>query len=469
MAEQWYYRMFGQDFGPVSFEELKQLAELGSISASDEVRSASSSAWEAAGSIADLALEKDHDLAGPRSVAVAEAPAPSGPVGADDWYYMFHGQELGPIGFDEVLAFAEQGQLEANDEVRLGVKGKWRRVGSIGRLVAVLPYHEPAVTEPKQPEKLDSATVVSSAPKMEAASIPLNTLTSAQPTAASVSENALLEAQIAYKAIDTAAKSLIAWAVAPNVDPAWWGWIAGAEYGPVGFVQVFEWAQAGRLQRTDFLKNGIYGQYVPATNIPGLFNAIDMLRPAKMALEAAQAAATANASKGSPAQTLESPKPTQPAPKPTEAAKPVEPVKLASPPAAIKSEPAPAPAITKSGAAIPSVDKGNSSAAAAEEKRPTEPRVLPDETRSADSRPMETRPAMAPRPVASVASNMGSSSFAANMASSPRPTPVPLKPAPRPKREWSGPSLGDLTKDPKAIGAVATIAVVLLIYGATGR
>ena len=56
MADQWFYRMFGQDFGPVAFGELKELAELGSIASDDEVRNAGSSDWVTAGSIGELGL-----------------------------------------------------------------------------------------------------------------------------------------------------------------------------------------------------------------------------------------------------------------------------------------------------------------------------------------------------------------------------------------------------------------------------
>src|SRR6185503_17321930 len=91
---------------------------------------------------------------------------------------------------------------------------------------------------------------------------------------------ALSQAQTAYAAADQNARSQIQWAFAPNVDPTWWGWIGGAEYGPLGFLQIYELGSAGRLQATDFVKNGMYGQYVPAANLPGLFNAIGLMKQA---------------------------------------------------------------------------------------------------------------------------------------------------------------------------------------------
>src|SRR6478752_5483260 len=106
MADQWYYRLFGQDFGPVSFSELKQLADLGSISPDDEVRQLSGADWTPASDVADLGLSTGQKKSAP--TAIAELPAPGGASGANDWYYMFHGVEMGPIGFEEIVEFAQQ-------------------------------------------------------------------------------------------------------------------------------------------------------------------------------------------------------------------------------------------------------------------------------------------------------------------------------------------------------------------------
>lgn len=63
---------------------------------------------------------------------------------ADQWIYRSLGQEFGPFSFDTLIELAKKGTITADDEVKLGVDGKWRRAGSIGRLVAVLPFVVPA-------------------------------------------------------------------------------------------------------------------------------------------------------------------------------------------------------------------------------------------------------------------------------------------------------------------------------------
>lgn len=430
MAEQWYYRMFGQDFGPVSFDELKQLAELGSISSDDEVRQSSAATWSSAGSVTALGLST---ASGPKSVltTIADAPIQSAPSGANDWYYKFHGQEMGPIGFDEIVAFAEQGQLEANDEVRLGASGKWRRVGSIGRLVAVLPYHEPAVPEStsiKQKLEAEPAPVV--------APVAVVT-TAAAPTASSpvvqIPDEGLIRAQATYTATEQAARTLVSWALAPNVDPTWWGWIGGVERGPIGFVQIYELAMAGQLQASDYVKNGMYGQYVHAANVPGLFNAVSLIVQAKQALEVAKATAAANAIrvvKSNPA--ITTPVASVPATSSRSAAN-------------LQTSASTPPPVKKSAADIPVAPERVAP------PKPVEP-ILPVDVRASEPPPAP----IIPRPVSS-------GGFAASQTYT-RPS-TPSRPSMAARRD-SGPGAFDALKDPKVFGGIgAVVVLVCLAFG----
>lgn len=140
MSEHWYYRSFGQDFGPVPFDQLKELAASESIGATDEIRRDDATDWVLASSIPELGFV----------VAESGTVIVAAPIASNDWYCLFYGQEMGPIGFDEIAAFAEQGQLSEDDQVKLGAEGKWRRVGSIGRLVAVIPYKAAQQTIPEK-------------------------------------------------------------------------------------------------------------------------------------------------------------------------------------------------------------------------------------------------------------------------------------------------------------------------------
>ncbi|MBS0201643.1 MAG: DUF4339 domain-containing protein [Planctomycetes bacterium] len=445
MAEKWIYRMFGQEFGPVSFEELKKLAELDSISAADEVRCVSSSTWQSASSVSELGLSAEQP-ASRHEIPVAAAVSPAG---TDDWYCMFHGQELGPLAFDEIAAFVEQGQLEASDEVRLGVGGKWRRVGSIGRLMALLPYlageHQipdakpsPAPVPPTELNKLDPTAVeVATASKSNSADVAAATVTAAAEYAAAIgmvtaAEANLAQAQAAQSAADQSANSQIVWAFAPNVDPAWWGWIGGVEYGPTGFVHILDWAKAGRIQSSDFLKNGIYGQYVPASNVPGLFNAVALMAQAADAVATAQASLDAARAAVPPKPVAQAPKPVDPTPRPVE------------PAAQSKPEPASAAVPTS-----PVVTQAAKPVAAATTSAATLPAA-----------PAPTPAAPLPRPAAP--SFNSSNGFSSTASSAPRPVATPSRPAPRSSASSSSFSIGDIFAGPGGKWILAVVAVVLL-------
>lgn len=60
--------------------------------------------------------------------------------GIDKWYVSVQGKTRGPATFDRLLKLAAAGQLKPETLVKLGLDGKWRSAGSIGRIVAVLPF-----------------------------------------------------------------------------------------------------------------------------------------------------------------------------------------------------------------------------------------------------------------------------------------------------------------------------------------
>jgi len=437
MANQWYYRMFGQDFGPVGIDELKQLAELGSISSGDEVRPANSSNWVAADSVSELGLSGANS-ASPKQLVAEPAPTFSTPAGADDWYCMIHGQELGPLTFDEVLEFAERGQFDANDDVKLGESGKWRKVGSIGRLVAVLPFHEPQAPEPKPPEKVAPPVPAPAVKVVAVAAPPPPPKPNPELIAAN---NAVVQAETALAAADQTAKMLVSWALARNVDPTWWAWYGGAEYGPVGFTQIFEWALTGRFQLSDFVKNGFHGHYGPASNVPGLASAVSIMSQAIETLKAAQAAAAAIAATQPPLLAPAVSAPVAPVPAP------------AAPPSTAVATPAEAPKpaapVAKSN---PEITPPNPAPAAVTETKAEEP----------------AKPAVAaPAPTSSFVSSPTPSAYSSSSSfatSSPRPMPS----APRPPVKsssgggFSTDGIVEILKSPMFLGV---IAVILLVVG----
>ncbi|MBC8114438.1 MAG: DUF4339 domain-containing protein [Candidatus Saccharimonas sp.] len=488
MADQWFYRMFGEDFGPVPFEKLREMADKGTVAANDEVRSESSSRWVTAGSVDGLGLSGD----GGGTAVATEGDSDTATdlsttrVGLDDWYCMLHGNELGPLSFEELVKFAEHDNVSADDEVKLGANGKWRRVGSIGRLVAVLPYRavesktpvpatksKPA-TKSRTPaaeqsivESLDDFTPLQSAVAESVVQVDVQAAYQAayEQAKAQIAESMMAQAEAAFKAAEESAKAELAWALAPNVDPEWWGWMGGVEFGPVGFMQVFALAKNGQLKPSDFVRNGPTGQYFPSSSAPGLLNAVATVAKAAEALKLAKVQAQAATALASPP--------------------PMVPPLVVSKPTSVVATPAangPTPA-------APHRDTGRtqSTAAAVSKRLSTESmdvtavrtespkRVVaaePDPV-AADVRPtvrpLETRPA----PVSSAMSGGYSSSMSSSSSySASRPVSAPVRPAPKPipsrSSSSSSSSLSDslaFLKDPKALGAVGVLAMLLLFVG----
>lgn len=230
MSDQWMYRVVGAEFGPVPQEELQQLLQEGLVGEDDEVRPADQSHWRPANTWAELGYQVASRAA---STATAER-------GVDEWYCKTFGTELGPLSFDELLRMAENSEIAADDEVRLGSSGKWRRVGSIGRLMAALPYQEAKreVVAKPEPVVLDRDTSVGQA---------------------TISAPAVAASRVAGSP-----------SAPVTVDEAWYASIKGVQYGPVAFTQLAGWMKTGQLSAQDFVRQGPQGEFTAVSSIPEL-------------------------------------------------------------------------------------------------------------------------------------------------------------------------------------------------------
>jgi len=320
------YQANGRDVGPVSFSELQELAATGVLLADSEVRSLSSFSWQRASHVEGLAFTSSQDASNDQDLKFARDSDLMTKV-VDQWYCQVGGLELGPLTFDELLDLAKTQQITADDDVRLGAGSKWRRAGSIGRLMAAMPYQNPEFTKAASAPKANSSRPLPRHNQIDAATVEAAALvesfliesdraepvpvkvTSAKPVPAvdsqvafqmafqqarqAIAASILSQADAAFKAAEATAKSEIAWASAPNVDKHWWGWMGNVEFGPIEFPQVFALARNGQLKPTDFIRNGAFGQFVPSSTLPGLFNAVAMIAKASETLALAQSQAKA--------------------------------------------------------------------------------------------------------------------------------------------------------------------------------
>jgi GYF domain 2 len=88
MARTWYCTILGQDLGPLSFAELRELVRAGTLSRGDRVRAEGAHAWERAESIVGLFHEERVATPAPEEdpapVAAAVVEPTSEPAGAAD-------------------------------------------------------------------------------------------------------------------------------------------------------------------------------------------------------------------------------------------------------------------------------------------------------------------------------------------------------------------------------------------------
>ena len=256
---------------------------------------------------------------------------------------------------------------------------------------------------------------------------------------AKIAEAMTAHAEATFKAAEAQAKSQIAWASAPKADRNWYGWAGGVEFGPVGFEQVFGLAKIGQLKPNDLVKNGEFNQYGPSSNVPGLFNAIAMVSRAAETLALAKSLAQHAVGLARPS--------------------PVVPEAILNPPPVLM----PVPAANK----FRSTPKSDSeiNTASRRERPGSDPYAAYEEEMSGRSN--SDAPSRAePRPSAH-SSPMGGGHASMSTANAPVVRPA-KKPDPKLSRKsestWFSDTLSQL-KEPKAIGSLIAIAVVLVIFG----
>ena len=146
MTQDWFYKLLGEETGPVTFSAMRELVRDGHLAPQDEVRT-STTRWMRADQIPELShpgaieepeLATDMDLdrlmaqistepmlvsvkRQAQRAAVAAATTPEA-----EWYYKLLGQEMGPTSHAEILQQIQAGTLQGSDPIRLGRKGPWQ-------------------------------------------------------------------------------------------------------------------------------------------------------------------------------------------------------------------------------------------------------------------------------------------------------------------------------------------------------
>ena len=316
MSDQWFYRVYGQEFGPVALELVRSLVASGTIAPDDEVRDATRSNWI----LACAATELRDSIKSPISELTVERRE-----ARDEWFCRGATGELGPLKLIDLIQLAAEGELSPDEEIKAKADDYWRQVSSIQRLVDLLPFPEDYFALPRkrstsfdrdiddEPQvilfpgarssgstsepgnaptenSIDDETQTSGRLEANERHVPASDATPAgQATfgALTVTHRQVLststELSCAVSTTDSfstredpeTTDSIRMWghqdSEPKSGDSQWTGWIDGKEFGPVEYPELLTWAVTGRLSPTDFIRRGHEGQFVPAVNIPCLF------------------------------------------------------------------------------------------------------------------------------------------------------------------------------------------------------
>jgi hypothetical protein len=327
MAEQWYYQAFGQDFGPLSLDELARMLHEGELADDDLVREGNRGAWSAAAGAkvlteraTTLALETaevatdidsfmlmDEKQDSNSEIVAFEASDAPQPVPAPavenrgTWYFQSLGQEFGPVPFSELLEMAGRGEVSPDDSVRKGESGQWVPAGLIDGLFADDAKDQNADDDDVFVVSNDVQPVVPANRRQSQAPPPTRGAPGMRPSSAPVPFQAAAYQQFASAAVQ-----------AP-VDTSWYCYLNDQEIGPVGITDLQGYASTGQITPDVYVKYGADGEWVQASQIPQIYAQPSVVapiplppayQPAPAAAPQVSAAAAMPAAAQSPASTL---------------------------------------------------------------------------------------------------------------------------------------------------------------------
>lgn len=132
MTENWYYKLMGLEFGPVTRKVVAEMIQGNHLTRSDEVRRGDSGPWSLAGSFSELfekQPESETELTMVADAAAGEPPAPVAPGPDNRWYCYVLEQQLGPLTLDDLCRMVSNGELAQSDYVKQGLHGRWTPAG----------------------------------------------------------------------------------------------------------------------------------------------------------------------------------------------------------------------------------------------------------------------------------------------------------------------------------------------------
>ncbi len=297
MSDQWYYQAFGQEFGPLAEEEVARMLLTGELTADDEVREGTDGSWTRAGAVSGLmdlvtavavqTAEVATDIDSFMLVDEQDAPAVEDqtpdisdfdlspevareskhiePEEEDEeeeeeepaiWYFQTFGTVLGPVPLSELGELVDRGELSASDAIRMGTDGDWITAGEIPELFPMGRTTPRPPTYRRPPTEPNTTHSTWQVPAHQAQPIPA-------PAWDAQRTQPLVAPAHAWTAPDA------------SVDVNWYYFYGEQEYGPLTITDLQGLAATGRVTAEVYVKYGVQGEWVLASQVPNLLPSAD--------------------------------------------------------------------------------------------------------------------------------------------------------------------------------------------------
>lgn len=160
MSDMYFYRILGQEFGPVVFDALKQVVTSGQLGLDDEFRLQSETNWRLVESHPEL-------VAAANGESEEQRDEPSGladsvPERLRQCYCQSLGQTLGPMLMSDLMEMVRIQEIGPRDKVRVGESGPWQDAADLHELTGLFDRDELAAvatsTAPAKPQSTDDPT-----------------------------------------------------------------------------------------------------------------------------------------------------------------------------------------------------------------------------------------------------------------------------------------------------------------------
>ena len=162
-SQQWFHANGGQQQGPVSTEQLKQLAASGQLHPGDPVLKDGMGQWVEARKIKGLFPAQP--MSSPQGLQHPPQPEATPP----QWFFLNAGQQQGPVSAEQLKQLAGEGRLLPSDLVWKEGMAQWAEAKNIKGLFPPPPLPPAAIAgPPPMPAAAPAGPAVSSSPQMPA-------------------------------------------------------------------------------------------------------------------------------------------------------------------------------------------------------------------------------------------------------------------------------------------------------------